>query len=199
MKQLTFKQYKQIDLTLICILTAVFEYITTVATARWFNLQAMAVSITITMTCIAMFRWGAAAIFTSIIGSAAYCFALGAEAKYFVIYCGGSLMCLAALPILKALGKEKTRLSFLKRSVFAVAAYLSFIIGRWLFSLIFEFRFDSFIRFISTDVLSLLFVIVVLALLKNVDGMIEDQKAYLFRLERERLAKESSPNENNFQ
>lgn len=198
MKQLTFNQYRKIDLTLLCILTAVFEYIATMATSRWFNLQAMAISITIAMTCIAMFRWGAYAVFPAFIGSAAYCIALGAQVRFFVIYCGGSLLCLAALPVLLAFGKENARVSFFKRSVFAVATYLAFIIGRWLFSLIFEFRFDSFIRFITTDVLSLLFAIVVLALLKNVDGMIEDQKAYLFRLEREKKEKPTSPPQDEF-
>ena len=39
---------------------------------------------------------------------------------------------------------------------------------------------------LTTDIISLLFAFVIMFILRGVDGMIEDQKAYLFRLERQR-------------
>ena len=43
----------------------------------------------------------------------------------------------------------------------------------------------AFVVYITTDIISLLFGIIILNLLRKADGMIEDQKAYLFRIQRE--------------
>lgn len=198
MNQLTFSQYRKIDLALLCVLTAVFEYIATMATTKWFFLQAMAISITLVMTCITMFRWSAWAALPSLVGAIVYCWVSGGTMSQFLIYCGGSLFCIAALPLLKKFGKENTRIDFIKRTVFATAVYLSVTGGRWLLSLIYHFSFYSLVRFIATDILSLLFTIVVLTLLKNTDGMIEDQKSYLLRLDRERKEEQYTNQDYNF-
>ena len=50
----------------------------------------------------------------------------------------------------------------------------------------------SFLTFITTDILSLLFAVVVMSLLKGADGMIEDQKEYLLRIDRESKEEESA-------
>jgi hypothetical protein len=57
--QITFKQYRNIDIGILCIVTAVFEAIATLATSRWFAGQPMAISITLALILIAMHRWGA--------------------------------------------------------------------------------------------------------------------------------------------
>ena len=186
MKQITFKQYRNIDIAIFCILTAVFEAIASLATNRWFFLQAMAISITLTLTCITMMRWNAFAVLPSLIGAFVYCVASGGQVQQYIIYCGGSLFCLIALPILKRIGKEKVRSDFMWRTAFATLTYLFVIVGRWLFSLIFEQSLKSLLPFLTTDILSLLFAVVVLTLAKNLDGLIEDQKSYLLRLDRER-------------
>lgn len=198
MNQLTFSQYRKIDLALLCVLTAVFEFIATMATNKWFFLQAMAISITLAMTCITMFRWNAWGVLPSLVGAIVYCWVSCGTLSQFIIYCGGSLFCVAALPFLKKLGKENARTDFLKRTAFAIVTYLSITCGRWLISLIYQLSFDSLIRFISTDILSLLFAVVVLALLKNADGMIEDQKSYLLRLDRERKEEQSNNQNDDF-
>ena len=50
----------------------------------------------------------------------------------------------------------------------------------------------SLLTFITTDILSLLFAVVVMSLLKDTDGMIEDQKEYLLRIDRESKEEESA-------
>ena len=59
-------------------------------------------------------------------------------------------------------------------------------VGRFLVSLIFGGGFSELVGFLASDILSLLFAVVILYVLNGMDGLIEDQKAYLFRLERER-------------
>ncbi len=70
--------------------------------------------------------------------------------------------------------------------------YLSTVLGRWLISLLFEPSLMSLVTFITTDILSLLFAVVVMSLLKGADGMIEDQKEYLIRIDRESKEEEAA-------
>jgi len=177
---------------MLCVLCAVFESIAAVATQKWFSLQAMSVTITLTITCITMIRWDVFAVLPALVGSLCYCVALNATFTEYAVYCLGSIFCLLALPIVKALGKEKIRKSFITRSVFAIAVYLLFAVGRWLVSLFFFPSFSSLIAFLATDILSLLFAIVVLYICKGLDGVLEDQRAYLIRLDEERKAEQEA-------
>lgn len=186
MKQITFSQYRKIDISILCILTAFFEAIAAMASDRWFNLQAMTVSITLALTCITFIRWNLFALFPSIIGAFVYCTVIGGSAEQYLIYCGGSLFVIMAFPVLHKITKEKVRNDFFMRMVFACSVYIALTAGRWYCSLLFEFKLKTFLTFLGTDILSLLFAIVVLSIAKNMDGLIEDQKSYLLRLERER-------------
>ena len=186
MKQITFKQYRTIDLSILCILTAVFEAVAALASDKWFNLQAMTVSITLALTCITFMRWNLFALLPSFIGSFVYCTIIKGTAQQYFIYCAGSLFVIIAFTFFKKARSEKMRKDFIIKSVFACAVYLSLTAGRWCCSLLFELNLNSFFTFLGTDILSLLFAIVVLAIAKNVDGLIEDQKSYLLRLDKER-------------
>ena len=91
MEHITFKQYRNIDLSLLCILTAIFEALAAIASNKWFNLQAMTVSITLALVCITFLRWNLYALFPSFVGAFVYCTAIGGSTKQYIIYCGGSL------------------------------------------------------------------------------------------------------------
>lgn len=190
MKQITFKQYRSIDLTIICALTVIFELLVSLATNKWFVAQPMAVSLITTMTCIAMMRWNEYALLPAFAGSLVYSITLGASISQIVIYCGGSLFTILALPVLKKLGKDEVRKDFVKRATFITLTFVFMILGRWLCSLLFEFSINSLISFFTADILSLLFAWIVVSVCKNADGLIEDQKSYLLRLEEERKAEQ---------
>ena len=192
MKHLTFKQYRTIDLSILCVLTAVFETIATNASNTWFNLQAMTVSITLAITCISFMRWNLYALLPSFVGSFIYCTITGGTTQQYLIYCGGSLFVALAFPILKMLTKEKIRNDFILKLVFVASTYISLILGRWIISLLFEFNVKSLLAFFSADVLSFLFAIIVFAIAKNVEGLIEDQKSYLLRLDKERQEEQNA-------
>lgn len=198
MKQITFKQYRAIDLSILCILTAVFEAVAANASNSWFVLQAMTVSITLAMSCITLMRWNIYAILPSFIGSAVYCGVIGGSPQQYLIYCGGSLFIALGIPLIKILKKEKIMKSFVLKLVLASAMYVSINLGRWIFSLLFEFTFDSFLTFFATDILSLLFAVMILSIAKNIDGLIEDQKSYLLRLEKERKEEKNANSSDSF-
>ena len=192
MKQITFKQYRAIDITILCVMTAVFEAIAAMASDKWFNLQAMTVSVTLALVCITFMRWGLFALLPSFIGAFVYCTVIGGTLQQYLIYCGGSLFVIIAYPLLQKITKEKIRKDFLMKMIFAASVYISLIAGRWYCSLPFEFSLKTFLTFLGTDILSLLFAVVILGIAKNVDGLIEDQKSYLLRLEKERLEEQEA-------
>ena len=204
MKQISFKQYRSIDVAMLCAITAFFEFIVCLATNQWFVLQAMSVSITLAMTCITTFRWGKLAIIPSLVGSISYCIAYGSVSKtglsfqQISAHCLGSAFCILAVPILEKLGKENLRKDFIKRSAFVTIVYILIAIGRCLISLLLGASINSLPAFFTVDILSLLFAIVVLTLVKDLDGVIEDQKAYILRLDRERREEEGAKNNDPF-
>jgi hypothetical protein len=116
----------------------------------------------------------------------AFCLASSASPEQFLIYCGGNVFALVSLVFFKLLTKSRVRESFLLILAYSSAAYLAMALGRWILSLPFDAGFTELVGFLVSDVLSLLFAVLILWSCRSVDGLIEDQKAYLFRLERER-------------
>lgn len=192
MNQITFKQYRRIDLTIWTVLLVLFETLTTFATTKWFVYQPIALSISLALVCVTMMRWGGYAAILAAIGGFVFCIVSGANVEQYFIYCIGNLFALLSLLIIRLFGKEKIRQSIPRLMLFVLAAYLGMAFGRWGVSLIFGGDFMTLVVYITTDVISLLFAELILILFRRSDGMLEDQKAYLFRLERERKEEESA-------
>lgn len=183
---MTFKEYRRVDLLLLAVITFVFELIATMASVKWFWFQAIAISITLTMVCITMMRWSGYAGLHCFLGGLAYCIASGATPQQYVIYALGNMGLLLGLLLIKLCGKERIRESRIVLTVYVVLSFVGMIAGRWLVGLLFGGTLQDIIAYFMAEMISLLFAIVVLNLMKKTDGMIEDQKAYLLRLEREK-------------
>lgn len=185
MKQITFEQYRSLDLVIWTVITIVFEAITTLATNKWFYAQPIALSVTLTLICITMMRWNGYAAIPAAAGGFIFCLVSGATFEQYIIYCIGNVFALTALLFIKTFDKETLRGSAPKLSLFVVTAYIGMELGRWLLSLFFGGDLMAFVVYITTDIISLLFAVIVMNLLRKADGMIEDQKAYLFRIQEE--------------
>ena len=186
--RITFKQYRNIDLGILCLLTAVFEAIATLATSRWFAGQPMAISITLALILITMHRWGPYSAVVAVVGGAVFCISSSASIEHVVIYCVGNLFALSSLAYFKLFGKESVRRSFLKTLLYASSAYVAMALGRFIASVPFGGGFSELVGFLASDILSLLFAVIILYAMRDMDGLVEDQKAYLFRLEKQRQA-----------
>ncbi len=186
MNNITFKQYRNIDLCIFSILLVISEAVTTVATNKWFAAQPVAISTTLIFICIIMMRWSWLSVIPAILGGLVFCIASGATAQQYLVYAAGNCAALLSLLWFRIFGKEDVRRSNVKLLFFTVSTYLVLEVGRWLISLFFGGRLDTLLVYLGTDIISLLFAVVIMFLMKNTDGMIEDQKAYLFRLQRER-------------
>lgn len=181
------------DLFIWIILVLVFELIATFATTRWFDQQAVAISITLAMTCAVMVRWGWRAAAIAVAGGAAFSFASGASAEQYAIYCVGNAFALVGLLVIKWLGEERIRQKFFEKMIYVIVSYIGVALGRWLVSLLFGGEIMTFVVYLTTDVISLVFAVVIAHILSKCDGMLENQKTYLFRLERERKENEGCP------
>ncbi len=192
MNNLTFKQYRNIDLSIFALLLVISEAITTVATNVWFDAQPVAISTTLVFICIVMMRWSFGALIPACVGGLVFCIASGANPEQYLVYVIGNCAALSAMIWFKIWDKDKIRGSYFKTFVFATSAYVAMQLGRWLLSLPFNARLDTLLVYLLTDIISLLFTVVVMMIMRNTEGMLEDQKAYLFRLQREREAKAQS-------
>ncbi len=201
MKALTFKQYKLIDLTLLSVLFVIGETIVTVAGGKWFPGQPYSLSVAILFFCIGLMRWGAGAAIFAPLGGAVYCLASsvfmenGVKAETFAIYCIGNLAMLFALLTFKFLGKEQIRLRPLYTIIYVLCVYLFTELGRFCVSFIFEQNLKILPAFLTTDALSGVFALVVVLAIRKQDGLFEDQKTYLLRLDAEKQKEKQAEEE----
>lgn len=193
---LTFKQYRTTDLTIFAFLSVVFEAIVTLCATEWFPGELYSITIVYAMFVLVLMRWGGYASLTALLCGATYCIVMKAPFPMFVVVCGGNLFGLLALLLHKFVGKQKIRDSLGWTVLYVVACYVCISAGRLLISLCFEL-FKEVITYILYDVLSALFAIVVVLLCRKQNGLFEDQKHYLFRMEAERKEKQAQEMGNN--
>ncbi len=182
----TVGQYRAIDLALFAAMMIVGEALVVNAARFWFPDQLYTLSIVPLLTAIVMMRWGPWAAIHAVLGGAVYCVAAGAEgASQWAVYCCGNLLGLGALGLLKLLGKERIRQDALLTMTFGALAALLMQLGRALLSLLFGGTAGGMILFITMDVITLLFTVVVIWIVRRLDGVFEDQINYLLRVNRE--------------
>ena len=117
-RQITFRQYRAMDLFLFTALLCICETLITFAATRWFPGQPYTLCITPAVTAIVLVRWGPFAAIPAVAGSFAFCVASGATLQQYAIYCIGShpalpagVVCLktpAELPFSSALSGAQT-------------------------------------------------------------------------------------------
>ena len=185
-RQLTFSQYRWIDLLMFAGMLLVFEYVIISAATRWFPAQPYTVSVVAAVTAIVMMRWGPYAVLHALLGGAVFCFFSGAEPKHYLIYCLGNAAGLLALLLIRLFGSERVRSDSLISLLFALCTQLFMQLGRGAVALVLGSSLASCLGFITTDALSGLFTMVIIWIVRRLDGLFENQKSYLLRLEKER-------------
>ena len=84
----------------------------------------------------------------------------------------------------------KVRDDALKTLLYGLCVILLMQLGRALVSLLFGAGMGDALRFFTTDVISVLFTLVILWIARRQDGVFENQRHYLLRLQREREKEE---------
>lgn len=185
-RHLTFEQYRRMDLFFFAVMLCVSEALIVNAALRWFPDQLYSVSVTAALTAIVLVRWGPWAAIHAVLGGLVYCLAGGGSGKQFLIYGAGNLLSLLALALIRLFGGERIRKNALLALFYALCVLLLMQLGRALVALLLGAELKTCLDFFTTDALSGLFTMVIVWIAARLDGMLEDQKTYLLRVNKER-------------
>ncbi len=184
-RQLSFQQYRTIDLTLFAVMLCISETVIVTAATRWFSDQLYTVSVVAAVVSIVLMRWGPWAAIHAFLGGFVFCFLSRGTATQYIIYCIGNLFSLLSLLLLRAFGKERIRADSFLTVGFALCTQLAMQLGRALVALVMGTEPARCVGFVTTDVLSGLFTALIVWIARRLDGIFEDQKHYLLRVNRE--------------
>jgi hypothetical protein len=171
-----------IDLSLFALILIIFEMVLIKASTGWFPNEPWTVSVTAAITAIVMVRWGPWAVIHAVAGGIVFCAVNRGQAQQFLIYCIGNTAALAVLPLVRKVGWEKLRESFLLKLLWSILTVLAMQAGRVLTAMILGASPASAAGFITTDVVTYIFTAAILWIMSRLDGMLEDQRHYLARV-----------------
>ncbi len=184
-KQISFQQYRTIDLAIMAVLLTVTQVLITVASTSWFRWELYVVSPVAVITAIVMMRWGFWAGLHAVLGGVVFAAASGGNLEHLAIFGIGNLLSLLAMVMIRFMGKERIRGSAFWTVSFALLVQLTMLLGRAVVAAVLGHSFAECLAFITTDLLSALFTCVILWVARRVDGLFEDQKHYLLRIQEE--------------
>ncbi|MCR4855721.1 MAG: hypothetical protein K5908_06085 [Erysipelotrichaceae bacterium] len=179
---MSFKQYRAIDLVLFIGMYALCEYLAIKAATVWFD-EPYSISIMLAMLVIVMMRWDRYCLIHAVVYAFLFVsFHRGSLTQY-LVYLIGNLGFMITLIYMRKVTKEKIAASFFGSLAYLLLGFLLMEVFRGLASMLIA---GSDVRvimeFILTDMLSLVFAILVIIVVRRVDGLFVDQKKYLLEL-----------------
>lgn len=187
-RQISLSQYRTIDLGILALVQIFCQGLMYFAINLWFPEQLYVASPVAGMAALVMMRWGPFAAIHAALGGLVYAWLSDGDWQHFLIYGIGNLAALAAAPVLVKLGKEKVRRSGFLSLMFGLMVQLLMQLGRALMALALGASVQEGLGFFTTDVLSCILTLLIIWIVRKSDGLFEDQKHYLLRLDKERQA-----------
>ncbi|MBQ4639831.1 MAG: hypothetical protein IJB69_04840 [Clostridia bacterium] len=185
-RQITFRQYRAMDLFFFSLMLTVSETLITLGATIWFPGEPYTVSLSCAVMAIVMVRWGVWAAVPVTAGNLAFCLVSGAAPAQYAIYVLGSLAGLAVLPLLKKKGWQTLHDNVLFALLYGLLCALGMQGGRFLVALAFGNSLQVCAGFFTTDILSTLFSVLLVWIARKLDGMLEEQTHYLKRIQEEK-------------
>lgn len=184
-RQISFSQYRSIDLTILMVVLAICQTAIYMGCTYWFPNELYVVSPVAALVALVMMRWGCWAGIHAVLGGVIYTVLAGGTWQHCMIYGAGNLLSMLALVMFKVFDKERIRQDAVLTAVFALCAQLLMLLGRAGVAALLGYSADACLGFITTDILSGLFTFVVIWIVRRIDGLFEDQKHYLLRIQSE--------------
>lgn len=188
---ISLKQYKTTDLFLFALILAASETINYFIINKWFQGSVTYIfSLILPIALTVMMRWGWEGILYAMVGGALFCAFNGASWQSYLIYIIGYALIGVMLFATKFFGKERIRSKWYFSVLFVVLGWIAACIGKILVRCCLgNVNFWGLLDFFTTDLFNLVAGVVVVLVLRKLDGMFEDQKAFLKRLDKERKDK----------
>lgn len=184
-RQISLSQYRNIDLVILLIVLAVSQLLIYLASALWFPEQLYVVAPVAAVVALVMMRWSGWAGVHAVLGGVLFTALSGGAWQQFLIYGVGNGAALAALLMLRLFGKERIRQSAFLSLMFALLVQLLMWLGRAAVAALLGYSASVCLGFITTDILSGLFTLFIIWIVRRIDGLFEDQKHYLLRIQSE--------------
>lgn len=184
-RQISFEQYRSIDLTIMTGVLAISQFFIYAASSFWFPEQLYVVSPVAAMVALVMMRWSGYAAIHALFGGLFFTALSGGSWQHYIIYGAGNLLSLLALLMFKVCDKERIRQDAFLALTFALITQLLMQLGRAGVAAVLGFPAAACIGFITTDILSALFTVFIIWIVRRVEGLFEDQKHYLLRIQSE--------------
>lgn len=187
-RQLSFREYRRIDLILWAVMLTIFEAVIIKASNGWFYDQPFTVSLAAVMTSIVYMRWGVWGGIHAALSGFVFCLFSGGTLNQYIIYTVGNLCSLPAAFLLKKLGHEKVRTGQYLGLIFPALVLVLMQAGRAVVSMLLGASPSGALGFFTTDALSMLFTLIIIWIVRKLDGVYEEQKHYLLRIHEENAA-----------
>ena len=114
-----------------------------------------------------------------------YCLLGGGTWKQMLIYAGGNLLSLLAVPVMNRIGRENLRKTTYLYLGVSLGTLMLMQLGRALLAMLMGAGLPEALRFFTTDSLSAVFTLVIIWIVRRLDGVYEDQRHYLSRFHQE--------------
>lgn len=180
------------DLAFFCVILIVTQALITRAASGWFADQIYVVSPAAAVTAIVMMRWGALAVIPAVLSGLTLCLVSGGGAVHALIYGAGNLLALCALPVLRHYGAQQVRDKTGWSLSFAAGVQVLMLLGRVIMAIAAGHSLEVAWGFFTTDTLSIAFTMVIVWIARRVDGLFEDQRHYLRRIQNESQSEDKS-------
>ena len=185
--RMTFTRYRMMDLCIFTALLCVCEAMIVMASSIWFVQEPYMLSLTPAIVSVVMVRWGAYAAIPAAAGGLVLCLVSHAQPMQYLVYCAGNLLALALVPVIRKITWRALHENVLLAMAYGMLSALLMQIGRAAIAWLGGMPIGVSAGFITTDVLSLLFSVLVVWICRRLDGMLEEQKHYVKRIREEML------------
>lgn len=186
-------QYRLTDLFLFAVILIVAELLAFYAPRLFPNNADFVFSLMVPIVLLVMMRWGWPSVFYAVGDGLLVCLLnMGNENfnnSLFGVYVIGNAFIAFSLIMTKFPGKEKIAGKWYFSVLFVIVGWLAVFLGRACAGACFGLGFVNVLQSQLWDLLSLAVGIALILILRRLDGMFEDQKHYLLRVEKEKREK----------
>lgn len=189
---MSFKQYRSIDILILFILYGICEFGIIKIGSSMID-QPYIISLMLPILLIVIMRWDVYSIYQAIGSAIFFVLIQHGDIKQTIVYLLGNIgVWMIAVPLRK-FGKERITSNVFNCMVYVLVGAILMEVFRYIGMLImYQSGIGALVRLFATDALSIVFGIMVILVVRNLDGVFMDQKTYLLNLQKEKEEDNSS-------
>lgn len=189
-REISLAEYRTVDLVLLTGLMVGSQAVIQAAISFWrADMTGFIVSPVAAVVALVMMRWSWWAAIPAAVGGVAFSLISGGTAEQTVIYAVGNLLSVLAYLFLKWAGKERVRTNVVLSLLLGLLVQVLMQLGRTVVAAAMGHSHQACWDFMTTDSMSILFTLVIVWVVRRVEGLFEDQKHYLLRVQKEQSEK----------